>query len=1064
MTQTCEIKTRLTLLTKSFCSRMGIQTTPLDAALRLSDAEVVKDLYQLWLEAGNEGTLDDFLLTFKGDQGDSNYQLWLDDGNEGTVEDFFATLHGKDIELRQSETHIQWKYVHDEIWNDLISVETLKGDEIQLQVSETHIQWKYDNEVEWNDLIALADLTGEQGIPGYNLEYTWDGTSLGVKREDEIDYTYVDLKGETGDQGLQGKEVLFQTSATHIQWKYDSDETWNDLIALSSITGDQGIQGEAGREVEIRNDNTYIQWKYTDDTTWKNIVLLESLRGLQGIQGIQGPAGREVQLQIGSGYIQWKYSTATTWTNLIAVAALKGADGEAIQIRNSGTYIQWKYVSDVDWTNIVAISSLVGPAGEDGDEVQLQVANAHIQWKYASSPTWINLVALSVLKGDTGEPGLDGEDGADGAKILLQVTETAIQWKYDYNESWTDLILLVDLKGADGSDGSDGEAIQLQATETYIQYKYESDVEWTNLLALADLKGDTGETGADGEEIELQNNGTHIQWKYVSDVEWIDLVDISVLQGSQGDPGEKVELRVDSDFIEYKYESDIEWTQLFDLSQLQGADGLSAYEIWINNGGFGTEVDFLISLVGFKYRADEWLETAQYTIGEVINIDGNSYACKSDHIGASDNKPETGAFWDSYWFLMAKGGLSAYEIWLNNGGVGTEQDFLDSLQGSDGAGVPIGGTTGQVLKKNSNTDYDTVWADESGGGGVEYIDTNLLSGTGTTVEDPLTFAAPSDGDVYGVQDGEFVSISKEFAEVDAVLEAITDGESSLRGLSAYEVWLAEGNIGTEADFLNDLKVIATFAIDSNHFFADDTERDAYFGTNPDELVSGLIIKNDNDAATSGYEMYNGTAWIDIETMIGMDGIDALTAIIDDIIDGDITIANMIPAGGTTGQVLVKKSDADFDVEWSGLNKIVFSETETGPYGVAATRSSAGTSYITQAAGLSFLAPFKITKVLWEVTAGTIELEIDGVSYGSKTATATEELEWDVDLIVHGVHYFKITRTSGGAVRDSNNANVITLFNLENPFTLPHFEIVDGNISNNYYCPVKVIGYKSSIEN
>lgn len=37
--------------------------------------------------------------------------------------------------------------------------------------------------------------------------------------------------------------------------------------------------------------------------------------------------------------------------------------------------------------------------------------------------------------------------------------------------------------------------------------------------------------------------------------------------------------------------------------------------------------------------------------------------------------------------------------------------------GAAGVGVPSGGTTGQVLKKASNTDYDTEWADESGGGG-----------------------------------------------------------------------------------------------------------------------------------------------------------------------------------------------------------------------------------------------------------------------------------------------------------------------------------------------------------
>ena len=38
-----------------------------------------------------------------------------------------------------------------------------------------------------------------------------------------------------------------------------------------------------------------------------------------------------------------------------------------------------------------------------------------------------------------------------------------------------------------------------------------------------------------------------------------------------------------------------------------------------------------------------------------------------------------------------------------------------STPGPAGTGVPAGGTTGQVLAKNSNTDYDTTWV--NGGGG-----------------------------------------------------------------------------------------------------------------------------------------------------------------------------------------------------------------------------------------------------------------------------------------------------------------------------------------------------------
>lgn len=38
-------------------------------------------------------------------------------------------------------------------------------------------------------------------------------------------------------------------------------------------------------------------------------------------------------------------------------------------------------------------------------------------------------------------------------------------------------------------------------------------------------------------------------------------------------------------------------------------------------------------------------------------------------------------------------------------------------KGDDGIGIPVGGATGQVLAKNSGTNYDTSWVDQTGGGG-----------------------------------------------------------------------------------------------------------------------------------------------------------------------------------------------------------------------------------------------------------------------------------------------------------------------------------------------------------
>jgi len=40
--------------------------------------------------------------------------------------------------------------------------------------------------------------------------------------------------------------------------------------------------------------------------------------------------------------------------------------------------------------------------------------------------------------------------------------------------------------------------------------------------------------------------------------------------------------------------------------------------------------------------------------------------------------------------------------------------------GADGVGVPVGGSTGQVLAKIDGTDYNTEWTTVSGGGGGEW--------------------------------------------------------------------------------------------------------------------------------------------------------------------------------------------------------------------------------------------------------------------------------------------------------------------------------------------------------
>jgi hypothetical protein len=60
---------------------------------------------------------------------------------------------------------------------------------------------------------------------------------------------------------------------------------------------------------------------------------------------------------------------------------------------------------------------------------------------------------------------------------------------------------------------------------------------------------------------------------------------------------------------------------------------------------------------------------------------------------------------------------TAYELWIELGNTGTMQDYLDSLVGPAGQGVPTGGTAGQVLSKINETNFNTQWVTLSGGGG-----------------------------------------------------------------------------------------------------------------------------------------------------------------------------------------------------------------------------------------------------------------------------------------------------------------------------------------------------------
>jgi len=105
-----------------------------------------------------------------------SYQLAVAGGFEGTREEWLASLPGREVEIQKSDTHIQWRYVGDAGWTDLVALVDLKGttgndstvagppgDAVELQTTDTHIQWRYIGADTWSNLVALTAITGPEG-------------------------------------------------------------------------------------------------------------------------------------------------------------------------------------------------------------------------------------------------------------------------------------------------------------------------------------------------------------------------------------------------------------------------------------------------------------------------------------------------------------------------------------------------------------------------------------------------------------------------------------------------------------------------------------------------------------------------------------------------------------------------------------------------------------------------------------------------------------------------------------------------------------------------------------
>lgn len=165
-----------------------------------------------------------------------------------------------------------------------------------------------------------------------------------------------------------------------------------------------------------------------------------------------------------------------------------------------------------------------------------------------------------------------------------------------------------------------------------------------------------------------------------------------------------------------------------------------------------------------------WTNTGDLPNPDPVNITGKGLTI----VGIVDDVedlPETANDFDVY----LVGEEDPYEGYMWDGSAWVDLGIIGhGPQGEPGEGVPSGGAAGQVLTKVSGTDYDTEWADPTGGGGDPATATPLMDGTAA------------------------VGTSEKYAREDHVHPTDTNRASANAILQAAEQTITSSTTGTSA--------------------------------------------------------------------------------------------------------------------------------------------------------------------------------------------------------------------------------------------------------------------------
>ena len=371
-----------------------------------------KSAYQIWLDASNTGSEQDFLNSLKGQNGTdgaagqdgvdgkSAYQIWVDAGNTGNEAAFLASLKGNqgDVGPVGPAGEAGKAFTYDMFTSE--QLDGLKGPQGEQgptgpagkDGTSVTIKGKVNDSSELDALLATAT-TGDGYLLNGDL-YVFNGTN----------FTNVGQiqgpKGDKGDAGETGKAFTYDMFTPDQLAGLKGPQGEQGLQGAQGPTGEKGPQGDKGDAGEAGKAFTY------------DMFTPEQLQGLKGPQGEQGQQGERGDQGI-PGPTGPTGETGKAFTyDMFSSEQLDGLKGPAGQNGKDFTY---------DMFTPEQLAKLQGPQGAPGDKgdngEKGEVGPTGPKGEAGKDFTYDMFTPdqLAGLKGPQGEKGVKGDQGFQGA-------------------------------------------------------------------------------------------------------------------------------------------------------------------------------------------------------------------------------------------------------------------------------------------------------------------------------------------------------------------------------------------------------------------------------------------------------------------------------------------------------------------------------------------------------------------------------------------------------------------------------------------------------------------------